>query len=207
MNRAFDKTMDIIVSNDEINNINIVVDKLKSYIDIIVFWRKTHNIISNQYNVDDLWDNVFDSINFCSFLAMESEIVDAGAGNGFPGIPLAIIFPLKKFYLVDHHRKKCSFLRLVKARLALDNVQVVNRKLEKIERHQMIITKAAFSPSHAAILANSVIKEGRIAIWSTAKTARALIEELKKYGVFLSTSFNYVLPSGKERCLLLFTKI
>src|SRR5690606_6676610 len=122
-----------------------------------------------------LWDSVYDSI--CLYLPIKNIIsvnlrrdeciVDAGSGGGLPGIPLAILLNETPFCLIDVNRKKCSFLRAVKARLKLDNVQVGNRKLEDIEPSSLIITRAAFSSSNVGTLALAARPGGKIVIWST----------------------------------------
>ena len=58
------------------------------------------------------------------------EIADAGSGAGFPGIPLAIIFPEAHFTLVERMSKRCAFLENCKAILGLKNVSVLNSEVE-----------------------------------------------------------------------------
>jgi 16S rRNA (guanine(527)-N(7))-methyltransferase RsmG len=185
---------------------NHIINSFCSYVNSIDFWRRTHNIVSARYNSYDLWENIYDSIFLYNVLPTSSKIIDAGAGAGFPGVPLAIIFPLTKFILVDHDRKKCSFLRLVKAKLNLKNLEVLNNNLEAIQLSDVIITKAAFAPAYAHILAQSMASGGRIVIWATANTTKEFSNALCKHDVALSRTYDYTLPSGKKRCLLLFTK-
>lgn len=181
---------------------------LSNYVDCIMFWGKTHNVISRKFSDDDVWENVYDSV--CAFTLLKSSIgenlLDAGTGGGVPGIPLAILFKEKNFLLVDSSRKKCSFLRLVKAKLALENVEIENKDLRSIKNVDHIITKAAFSPSNLYLLADAVKKNGRITLWATPKTNAEYENAFKKIGVLLLEKFDYQLPSGKERCLLVFEK-
>src|SRR5690606_25169077 len=61
------------------------------------------------------------------------NIIDVGTGGGLPGIPLAIIFPKKKFTLLDSNGKKTRFLFHVKTQLQLGNVVVENRRVEEFK--------------------------------------------------------------------------
>lgn len=204
---VFKKIKDIIAGNIKSTNEHCdAFNKLEIYVDYVEKWMKTHNIISGKYSRYDIWENIYDSVFCASLLNSENEILDAGAGGGFPGIPLAIIYAQKKFQLVDLNRKKCSFLRSVKAKINLANVTVTNKNLEDVEPAKIIITKAAFAPHNAGILARSVKNGGRIIIWATTNKSSEFENELKKFAVFLSASLDYTLPSGKKRCLLLFTK-
>ncbi|WGH28060.1 MAG: 16S rRNA (guanine(527)-N(7))-methyltransferase RsmG [Candidatus Shikimatogenerans bostrichidophilus] len=72
-------------------------------------------------------------INIIKFLPY-SEIMDAGTGGGFPGIPLAIIFNKTKFYLVDSKKKKIFFLKKIIKKLNLKNIILINNRIEKINK-------------------------------------------------------------------------
>ena len=56
-----------------------------------------------------------------------------GLGGGLPGIPLAITNPNKEFYLIESNTKKSSFLLHTTSRLGLDNISVINQRIEKVE--------------------------------------------------------------------------
>lgn len=190
-----------------------VVNKLSLYADYVDKWSRTHNIVSKQLNFDDIADNILDSIYLsseiifeCFYLGKDELIIDAGAGGGFPGIPLAIIFFRKQFHLVDNNRKKCSFLRSARALLDLKNVNVIQSDIALVTPAPIVITKAAFSPQHAHLLVSATTKNGQLLVWSTQKSSEALIHALNAAGMFLRKKQAYVLPSGKERCLLLLAK-
>jgi|GEM_PF-2399518 len=194
---------------------NVIIGRLEKYVDMFEIWSSTHNITSKHGDSFDIWGNVYDSIRQAGEIKdiifernmLDEEIVDAGSGGGFPGIPLSIIFASKKFILVDASRKKCSFLRLVKATLGLENVQILNKRLEDLEPRSLIITKAAFSVNHAFILAAAAKSRGKIVMWSTPKMASELSAVLLSYGVVLHRNLDYFTPDGRERSLLVFDKL
>ncbi len=75
------------------------------------------------------------------------HVADAGSGAGFPGIPLAIIFPEIQFTLIERMSRRCSFLENCAAILGLKNVLVVNSEVEKAERHSFdLVVFRAFRP-------------------------------------------------------------
>lgn len=182
------------------------------YVDLLCEWQNVHNVVSSKYGKYEIWENILDSIIFLrdseSIISLQfigkKYITDAGAGNGFPGIPLAIIFDEINFSLVDIDRKKCSFLRMVKAQLALKNVVVINSDITKIKSTDFIITKAAFSPPHVPMMTRPLAEGGRIVIWG--KSVEAFARALKPFGVIFTCKYDYSLPSGKQRSLLCFEK-
>ncbi|WGH25119.1 MAG: 16S rRNA (guanine(527)-N(7))-methyltransferase RsmG [Candidatus Shikimatogenerans bostrichidophilus] len=72
-------------------------------------------------------------INIIKFLP-NSEILDAGTGGGFPGIPLSIIFKNTKFFLIDSIKKKIFFINKIIKKLKLKNVITINNRIENIKK-------------------------------------------------------------------------
>ncbi len=74
-----------------------------------------------------------------------STIMDAGTGGGFPGIPLAIMFPQTHFTLVDSIGKKIRVINEISAELKLDNVTTLNARFETVHQPFDFITGRAVS--------------------------------------------------------------
>ena len=71
------------------------------------------------------------------------RVMDVGTGGGFPGIPLAIMFPETRFTLVDSIGKKISVVRGVSEALGLKNVEAVNGRAESVHgRFDCVVTRA-----------------------------------------------------------------
>jgi 16S rRNA (guanine527-N7)-methyltransferase len=74
--------------------------------------------------------HLIDSLSIAEFIQGDN-LIDVGTGPGLPGIPLAILWPEKKFHLLDSNGKKTRFLNQAKSELALSNITVVNQRVEQ----------------------------------------------------------------------------
>ena len=73
----------------------------------------------------------------------QASVLDIGTGGGFPGIPLAILFPETRFTLCDSVGKKTIVAEAVASSLALDNVKVVNARAESLdETFDFVVSRA-----------------------------------------------------------------
>lgn len=85
--------------------------------------------------------------------ASVAELADAGSGAGFPGIPLAILFPDARVTLIERMSKRCAFLENCKAMLALQNVTVLNAEVENAPSGAYdVVAFRAFRPLDRAMV-------------------------------------------------------
>lgn len=173
------------------------------YVSMIKKWGAHHNIVSGKYGDDDMLLAVYDSLIGGSFLSLPQCIYDAGAGGGFPGLVLAMAAPTVEVTLVEANRKKCSFLRMVKAQLGLTQVKIANERIENMPKLSFIVTKAAFSPGNIGIVGDALLPGGHLAIWATPKNRHDFLEGLNRVGMGLIGEYGYEVPGMGERVILL----
>ncbi len=103
--------------------------KLVHYIQLIARWNKTFNLTAIR-NVEEMVSkHLLDSLVVQPYIE-GSLILDVGSGAGLPGIPFAITSPDKHFVLIDSNGKKTRFLTQAKIDLKLENVEVIQRRVE-----------------------------------------------------------------------------
>lgn len=117
-------------------------------------WNKTHGLTAITEPHDMVIKHIADSLAIHRFIEGDS-FADVGTGAGLPGIPLALLFPKKRFTLIESQHKKAGFLRHIKRGLALDNLEVIQQRVEMWRPEQCfdgIITRAFSSLSNMLLL-------------------------------------------------------
>lgn len=123
-------------------------DLLLAYLELLVKWNKAYNLTAVRNPDEMVSRHLLDSLSVVNFVEQAGDNwLDVGSGGGMPGVPLAIMFPLKRFTLLDANGKKTRFLTQVKLELQLDNLDVVNSRVEDFRPEQLFdgICSRAFS--------------------------------------------------------------
>ncbi len=104
---------------------------LQDYLGLLAKWNATYNLSAVRSIEQMVGAHILDSLALHSYIAPTgNRILDVGSGAGLPGIPLAILFPGNEFVLLDSNGKKTRFLTQVKIDLKLENVTVVQQRVE-----------------------------------------------------------------------------
>ena len=109
------------------------------------YWNAQINVISRK-NMEALYTNhVLHSLAIAKVIAFVkgTKILDIGTGGGFPGIPLAILFPEANFLLVDSIGKKIKVVKEISVAIGLANIRTIHDRAENInEQFDFVVSRA-----------------------------------------------------------------
>jgi len=111
-------------------------------------WNAQINVISRK-DIDNLYErHVLHALSIAKVVSFRagSKVIDLGTGGGFPGIPMAILFPDVEFILIDGTRKKLRVVEAVAEAIDLKNVQVKHVRAEECkDQADFVISRAVAS--------------------------------------------------------------
>ena len=196
---------------------NITSEQKKQFAELEVLykdWNEKINVISRK-DTDSLYEkHILHSLGIAKVMAFAdgTKVLDIGTGGGFPGIPLAILFPNVQFTLVDSIGKKITVVKGVAESLGLKNVTAHHRRAEQLkEKFHFVVSRAVtqmpvfltwlrgkfekdqFNPKHNGVL---YLKGGDLA--EELAGLKAEIFSLKNYfeGEFFDTKKVVYLSKG-----------
>ncbi|MDE0535947.1 16S rRNA (guanine(527)-N(7))-methyltransferase RsmG [Tenacibaculum sp. L6] len=108
-------------------------------------WNLKINVVSRK-DIDELYlRHVLHSLGIAKVMEFQpgANVMDVGTGGGFPGVPLAILFPETQFHLVDSIGKKIKVVNEVVEGLGLENVKTTHGRVEEVdETYDFIVSRA-----------------------------------------------------------------
>ncbi|MBX2809088.1 MAG: 16S rRNA (guanine(527)-N(7))-methyltransferase RsmG [Cellvibrionaceae bacterium] len=134
-------------------------DRLLAYLQCLAKWNRSYNLSAVRDPLDMVYRHLLDSLALLPFLEAfiaerapaPIQLLDVGTGAGLPGVPLAIAcaitHPHVQFTLLDSKGKKTRFLFQVKTHLQLNNVNIINNRIEKFSPANKfaIVTSRAYA--------------------------------------------------------------
>lgn len=160
--------------------------KFQRYMELILKWNEKVNLTSITDPGEFIKKHYVDSAAVGGFSQMkEAEtIIDVGTGAGFPGVPLAILFPEKKFMLMDSLNKRIKIIEEICREVDLRNVTLRHARAEELaqsreyrEQFDLCVSRAV---ANLAVLSEYCLPFVRVGGWFAAYKTGAAEEELKE---------------------------
>lgn len=197
-----------------VNLPEVVIEKEICFLDELLRWNQRINLTSIRDRNEAIEKHLLDSLLLLPHLKDAKHLLDMGSGGGLPGIPLVIARPTLHVVSVDSVGKKINFQKHVKRLLKLDNLRIVQSRVEDLlldnsgqEKFELIVSRA-FSSLEAFINhANDWLKPGGRLLAMKGPEGReeliAAAEAIERYGFSAPEVSDYSLPfSRAERQLI-----
>ena len=131
-------------------------------------WNAKINVISRK-DIDNLYEHhVLHSLSVAQFIRFQdnSRILDVGTGGGFPGIPLAILFPQCRFVLIDSIGKKIRVAKEIADSVGLKNVVLLHENaMDEKGKYDFIVSRAVMpAPDLVRMIKKNISPQDRHAI-------------------------------------------
>jgi 16S rRNA (guanine527-N7)-methyltransferase len=128
-------------------------------------WNAKINVISRK-DIEQLYErHVLHSLSIAKIIRFKTgtSVLDVGTGGGFPGIPLAILFPETSFFLIDSIGKKIKVVTEVASALNLPNVKAKHIRVEELnQRFDFVVSRAVTAfPRFVEMVGNKVVAAGK----------------------------------------------
>ena len=138
---------------------DVQTEKLIILHELFKTYNEKINLISKNSLNNFFVEHVLHSLSISKIKQFSDKelVLDVGSGGGFPGIPLAIIFPNTQFILVDSISKKTNMIKKFKAQLSLKNIKVINDRIENLNLScDCIVSRAVTNMNKFLSLINKV---------------------------------------------------
>jgi 16S rRNA (guanine527-N7)-methyltransferase len=145
------------------------IDSFSVYLSELKKWNKAYNLTGLRNDRDIIVKHFLDSLLFLKVLPEEvMTAADVGSGAGLPGIPVKIMSPRLKMFLLEPVKKKAAFLRHVCSLLRLEDVEVLDRRIEEVNglKVDAALTRALCSAGDFIEKAGRILTERGLLILS-----------------------------------------
>lgn len=154
-----------------------IISRFMMYIRELKKWSRAYNLTAIKEDRDIVIKHFLDSLLYLTAVPEGRwNICDIGSGAGFPGVPIAIVRPELNIVLNEPSRKKAAFLRHIRRMLFLDNVEVLECRVEDIRDRlfDIVATRALFSIRDLIKKAKHIVKKDGFFILSKGPAEDAL---------------------------------
>ena len=196
---------DIILKGLEAYNVEKAEEKaiiLERYLNEILLFNPTLKLVGEKDRDEIIYRHILDSASAYSVFLSQTEpgstIADLGSGAGLPGIVLSILFPDRNFVLIDRMTRRIGFLRGVKAKLDLKNVEIIAEDISDVKGRFDYVTSRAFRPLSAVVSDMIKLAPKAILYKGTKQNIKEELEEMEKDGYSFSSSIYPVSSVGEK---------
>ncbi len=179
------KTMDVSLSDEQVR-------KLLDYHALINKWNKVYNLSAIREPLESIKKHFLDSFSILEFI-QSGLLLDVGSGAGLPGIIIAIMKPKTNVFVIDSVGKKCRFMQTVKTELGLENLTVINDRVESFNYPESFsqITSRAFASAIDTVnkTKHLISNDGRYLLMKGDNIAQENIENMKSTVHILKVPF------------------
>ncbi|MBF0328953.1 MAG: 16S rRNA (guanine(527)-N(7))-methyltransferase RsmG [Nitrospirae bacterium] len=164
-----------------IDSPNHVISSFETYLSELKKWNKAYNLTALKKDDEIITKHFLDSLLYLKLLPeRKCSVADVGSGAGFPGLPIAIVKPDIAVTLIEPSRKKCAFLRHIKRSLQLNNIKILESRVEDIKDivFDAAVTRALFSISDFVKTTRHIVKKNGILILNKGPKFDSEIKQL-----------------------------
>ena len=169
------KTMDVSLTDEQVR-------QLLDYHALINKWNKVYNLSAIRDPLESIKKHFLDSFSILEFIK-PGLLLDVGSGAGLPGIIIAIMKPKTNVFVIDSVGKKCRFMQTVKTELGLENLTVINNRVESFNYPELFsqITSRAFASAIDTLnkTKHLIANEGRYLLMKGDNIALENIENME----------------------------
>ena len=178
-------------------------ESLVRYTQLLRDWNLRLNLVSRRDTDRILTYHVIDSLAVQRLIPPGARVCDIGTGAGLPGIPVALVRPDVKMFLIESSQKKSRFLQTAVAELGLNNVEVLNERAESLPGLDCdtILSRLAGPLRDVVQYARPHRKpKGTIVLYKTRDSAEELRKAgrvLARYRLRVTGSYDILLPLSR----------
>ena len=181
-------------------------EKFAEFSALLKEFNKKYNLTAITDEKEIYYKHFLDSAAGERWIKQGVRVTEIGSGAGFPSVPLKILRDDLSFTLIESTGKKCDFLRVVKERLSLTGVEIVNGRAEEIARREEYREKADVCLARAVARLNTLaeyclpfVKKGGIFLSYKGEAAEEVAEAKRAVSLLGGgnvESYGYELPEG-----------
>ncbi|HEY9035828.1 MAG TPA: 16S rRNA (guanine(527)-N(7))-methyltransferase RsmG [Pseudomonadales bacterium] len=163
--------------------------QMMEYLDLLSHWNKSINLTAIRNPEAMVEKHLLDSLAVLPFI-QGGRVLDVGTGAGLPGIPLALADKKTQYTLLDSRGKKLRFLFDVKTRLKMNNIELIENRVEHYKPEDgfdVVVSRAFSSLADFSALAGHCLKDGGRMLAMKATTNEEELRAVKKPYIVAAT--------------------